>query len=311
MAGKRHLLKSVAGAMLFSVPIMAAAEQAVFSVDVLDTLILIEPRVDDLKVAELSGLAFDERSGKLFAISDRSRLFAFDLDLTDDRLTILEPVSGRDLVDAEGAEMRDLGFDGEDIAILEGDVLAIVSEVGPRISTFSQLGVWTGDRTVPEALVDPAAQRSENDGLESLTFHPVLGQLTAPEEPLEAQPRAIHTIYGEDGRTLAFDTSDIGTTSIKAMETMPDGRLMILERDVAEDDSLITFLRLLDPATCPTDGLCETEVQQVVIPGISDADFEGLTRVGEDLFLVVSDDKIGRDDRSVFALMRVTAPTAQ
>jgi hypothetical protein len=48
-----------------------------------------------------------------------------------------------------------------------------------------------------------------------------------------------------------------------------------------------------------------------VVPGISDADFEGLTRVGEDLFLVVSDDKIGRDDRSVFALLRVTAPTAQ
>ena len=39
--------------------------------------------------------------------------------------------------------------------------------------------------------------------------------------------------------------------------------------------------------------------------------FEGLTQQRGRRILMVSDDKIGRDDRSVFALLRVTAPTAQ
>ena len=92
------------------------------------------------------------------------------------------------------------------------------------------------------------------------------------------------------------------------METLPDGRLVILERDVsAADGSLIPWLCILDPASCGSGRLCTTQVARIEVPGITDADFEGLAYVAENLFLIVSDDKIGKDHRSVFGLLRVSS----
>jgi len=289
-------------------PVGSFADNAGLAVQVLDTRILMEPRIDDLKIAELSGLAYDSASRRVYAVSDRSRLFAFDLDLSGARIAALAPVSGRTLMSGDGVAMRDLGFNPEDIVRNDDDTFMIVSEAGPRISQFSRDGTWLADVAVPDALSDVSKQRSDNDGLESLAAHPTLGLLTAPEEPLEAAPRHIHTIHAETGETLSFDTTETGTTSIKALNVLPDGRLLVLERDRAADDSLLAFLRVLDPMRCVASGMCDTDVAQIMVPDIDDADFEGLTRVGDDLYLIVSDDKIGREDRSVFALLRVTLP---
>lgn len=281
------------------------AEQSRLQVEVLDTLILGELRVDGLKIAELSGLAYDRQGLRLYAVSDKGRLFSFALDLSGDRIAALEPISGHNLTDTSGARIR--GFNAEGIAMAEDATLAIVSEKGPRIARFSMSGKWLEDLVVPAALIDPAAQRSEKDGLESLVRHPQLGLLTAPEEPLAAQPRTTHTIYSQTGKTLAYDTTEIGTTTIKALEALPDGGLMILERDVsAADGRLIPWLRILYPASCESGLLCATQVARIEVPGVSDADFEGLAYLSENRFLIVSDDKIGKDHRSVFVLLRVT-----
>lgn len=287
-------------------PPMAQAAQSSFQVEVLDTLNLGEPRVDGLKVSELSGLAYDHSNNRLYAVSDKGRLFSFALDVTGNKIAKLELVSGRNLVDAEGALMRAHGFNAEDITLAKDGTFAIVSESGPRISRFDDCGTWLEDLTVPAALRDPAAQRSEKDGLESLALHPKLGLLTAPEEPLAGQTRTTHTLYAADGKTLAYDTTAIGTTSIKAMAVLPDGRLMLLERDRAPDRSLITWLRTLDPTDCTADELCPTQVAKVEVPGINDADFEGIADLSNGLFMIVSDDKIDKERRSIFALLRIS-----
>ena len=291
-------------------PSLAQAAQPSFQVEVLDTLKMGELRVDGLKVAELSGLAYDQPNNRLYAVSDKGRLFQLALDTTGNKIAKLELVSGRNLIDAKGALMRGHGFNAEDIALAKDGTLAIVSEAGPRISRFNTNGKWLEDLVVPVVLRDPAAQRSEKDGLESLALHPTLGLLTAPEEPLAGQTRTTHTVYAEGGKTLAYDTTAIGSTSIKAMGVVPDGRLVLLERDVAADGSLITWLRTLDPARCGTGPLCPTQVAKVEVPGINDADFEGIAFLSEGLFLIVSDDKIGKKHRSVFALLKVSS-TAQ
>lgn len=43
------------------------------------------------------------------------------------------------------------------------------------------------------------------------------------------------------------------------------------------------------------------------VADVSDADFEGRAYLSEGRFLIVSDDKIGKDHRSVFVLLRVTS----
>lgn len=291
-------------------PIASAAETPAFHAEVLDTLVWIEPRVDDLKIAELSGIAYDRKTSRLYAVSDRSRLFVLDFAVSDDVISTLHPLEGHRLTGPNGVAMRDLGFNPEGIARLENNTLMIVSEAGPRIARFSLTGEWLYDVTVPDALQDPSRQRSENDGLESLGWHPMLGLVKAPEEPLTTASRGLHTLYSSNGRSLSFDTAELGATSIKSLDVMADGRLLILERDRAEDDSLITYLRVLDPATCPEQGLCATHVARIDVPTITDADFEGLTQVADDLYLIVSDDKVGKDDRSVFVLLRVDMPPA-
>ncbi|HHX36111.1 MAG TPA: esterase-like activity of phytase family protein [Gammaproteobacteria bacterium] len=299
-------------AVALFVPLLLEAAQPSMSVEVLDTLILEEPLVDDLKIIELSGLTYDQKNQRLLAVSDKGRLFHFKIDVTGDKIVSLKPETGYELVDGQGQSMRKQHvFNAEGIALDQDGTLAIVSEVGPRISRFSFTGEWLEDLTVSAELRDPAKQRSEKDGLESLAWHPTFGWLTAPEEPLAAMKRTTHTIYATSGRTFTYDTAEIGSTSIKAIESLPDGRLMILERDVAVDHSLITWLRVLDPTRCVDDQLCVTQAVQVEVPGIVDADFEGLAYLSDGLFMIVSDDKINKNHRSVFALLRVTPPSAE
>lgn len=309
MLKSSHFYSTLFCAAALFAPQSTIAQPPSLQVEVLDVTTMGEPRIDDLKIIELSGLAHDRESGLLYAVSDKSRLFSFDLDLTGDRIAALIPLSGHDLVDADGVRMRDADFNAEGMALAEDGTLAIISEDGPRIARFSRTGAWLEDLVVPLALRDPAAQRSKKDGPESLARHPRFDLLTAPEEPLEAEIRTTHTIYSSTGDNFAYDTAEIGTTSIKAMETLPDGRLLIIERDVSgSDDSLITWLRLIDPAACDPDALCATDVARIKIPGISDADFEGLAQLSDDLFMIVSDDKFGKDHRSVFGLLRVALP---
>ncbi|AUM73918.1 esterase-like activity of phytase family protein [Paracoccus jeotgali] len=190
-------------------------------------------------------------------------------------------------------------------------LLAIVSEHGPRIARFSIDGKWLDDMQVPAPLSDPAAQRSVKDGPEALAIHPDLGLLTMPEEPLAAEVRTTHTIYAANGDTLAFDTTDIGTTSIEGLEVFSDGCMAMIEHDVsATDGSLIPFLRVLDPANRGADPMCATELARIRMPGIMDADFDGITQISEDLILIVSHDKIDSGRCSVFGLLRITPASA-
>lgn len=301
---------SCAATMLVA-PLLQAAQPSMH-VEVLDTLIFEEPRVDDLKIVELSGLTYDKQSKQLFAVSDKGRLFRFSIDVTGDKIVSLQPESGHKLVDDRDRSMRKQhDFNAEGIELGKNDTLAIVSEVGPRISRFSLAGVWLEDLETPVELIDPTAQRSERDGLESLARHPTLGWLTAPEKPLAALQRTTHTLYATNGDNISYDTSDIGSTNIKAMTALADGRLMIVEREVAADDSLVIWLRTLDPARCIQGELCATQVAQVAVPGIDDADYEGIANLSDGLFLIVSDDKINKVYRSVFALLRVTMEETQ
>ena len=293
-------------------PQLATADAPAFTVKVLDTLILGETKTAGLKINELSGLAYDAQSGRVYAVSDQGRLFIFALDLIDDRIAGLKPVSGFDLVDSDGRNMADQGFNAEGLALTGDGTLTILSEKGPRIAKFSAEGKWLKDVPAPSELRDPTKQRGKNNGLEALALHPDFGVLTAPEQPLASEPRTTHTIYSTSGRSFVYDTAEIGETNVKGLETLPDGSLMVLERaGSSKDGNLLPWLRLIDPAACTADQICATQAAKVEIPGIADANFEGLAQLSPQMFLIVSDDKIRKEHRSVFALVKVTLPSQE
>jgi hypothetical protein len=295
-------------------PICALAE-TIPAVQVRDSLILSATEVDGLKISELSGLAYDADDGALYAVSDKSRLFRFALDVTGDRFARLEPVSGATLTDAAGQPMREAGFNPEGLEARDaangttGDTrLILLSEEGPRAAEFSANGQWRADLPLPPSVTDPTALRSDTDGVEAITRHPVHGLITAPQEPLLGSERTLHTLYATDGRAFSYTSDDIGKSGIKGLTTLADGRILVLERTRSADRLTLTpYLRLLDPEACRVDGPCPTTVQRIDVPGITDADYEGIAEIAPDLFVIVSDDDIEGTRRTVFALVRLVA----
>jgi hypothetical protein len=115
-------------------------------------------------------------------------------------------------------------------------------------------------------------------------------------------------IYGEGGPLLAFATDAEGRTRIKALETLPDGRLLVLERDRQDDGTIQPFLRLIDPALCQVATPCTVAAWPLDLPTPNDADFEGLAWLGEGRLLIASDDRTEEGLRTVLVLLSVDLP---
>lgn len=281
------------------------------AVEVVDHLQLPQSEVDGQKFSELSALDYDPDSGLLYAASDKALLFTIDFAQQDGQITRLEARQGWQLTDSKGDNLKPRDFNPEGIYLPDdGSGVVLVSENGPQAALFNTEGQLISPVPLPDALLDDSLQRGRGDGLESLTLHPVHGVISAPEEPYEADPRERHTIHATDGSRFIYETGDIGRTNIKSMMTDDQDRLLILERHRVEDsDKLQPYIRLLDPALCPApadDVTCPTTLAPLNLPEFADADFEGMTRVAPDLYLIVSDDKIDGEQRSVFALLRIT-----
>jgi hypothetical protein len=296
-------------------PATALAETPIGDAEVLDSLILPATEVDGLKISELSGLAYDADDHVLYAISDKSRLFRIALDVTGDKLTGLKPVAGATLVDAAGNPIRDGGFNAEGLEALNaangkvGDTrLVLLSENGPSAAEFSTEGQWIADLQLPAPVMDPTALRSENDGVEAVTMHPVHGLITAPQEPLLNVDRTLHTLFATDGHRFTYSSQDIGASGIKALTTLGDGSVLVLERTRSADGlTVMPYLRRIDLTDCSGAAPCVNTVARITVPGIADADYEGVTEIAPGLFVIVSDDEIDGNRRTVFALVRAFA----
>lgn len=291
-------------ALVLSVAVVQA-EPARLAVEVLDHRVLPQSEVDGLKFSEISGLAHDAQGDALYGVSDKAILFRIGFAHDGARITELAPVAGWRLQDAQGVGLKSKSFNPEGVH-LGSDGLLIVSENGPQAALFDLEGRWQKAVDLPEALRDASLQRSAKDGLESLAEHPVHGLLSATEEPQGNAVRTHHTIHAGDGRHFSYDSGDIGKTNIKSIMLDEAGRMLVLERHrVDGTDRLEPYLRLIDPAACDEGGACPSTTAAFSLPGLEDADFEGMTGLGNDLYLIVSDDKVDGAQRSVFALLRV------
>ena len=279
-----------------------SAEQPAYRL--LDHLVVTGATHPDFALREISALAWDAQAQVLLAVSDRNDLYHLSLGADQDRIA-LALVAQHRLTGEDGARLRGRYFSAEGIAMGEpgSSQIAILSEMPPRLAIFDRSGQRAALLPLPPELQDITRLRSEGNGLESLARHPTLGYLFAPEAPLAGEPRRIHMIYGSAGPALAFQTGEAGATSIKAMETLPDGRLLILERDRLDAATIQPFLRVIDPAACPVAAPCSPPAIRLDLPPPHDADFEGLAWLGNNRFMLASDDRIEGSPRTVFALI--------
>lgn len=299
-------LQTLGPAVLLSFTAFLAASPAwPETVRLLDHLVLHETRIEGEKIGEFSALVAAPDGTGLIAVSDRGYLARLAVTVAGDDLVAVEVLALHLLVGPDGRALRDDEFSPEAAAVLPDGTLAIVDEMTARLHLFNTEGVWLREDKLPEALRDVSRQASEKDGVEALAWTDPTGFVALTEEPQRGFPRNAHTVWTTWAGDWAMPVDGTESVSIKGMEAT-EGRIILLERTRDDQtDVLRPFLRILDPAACQASQGCTGTTYPVILPGIDNADFEGIAALGGGRFLLVSDDKIDGNLRSVFALVQV------
>ena len=268
--------------------------------------------VGGFKLRELSGLGWSEDDQVLYAVSDKGVLFHLAFAGTTTRLQDLNPVHAVRLRGADGRPIDRPQANAEGLAVRNGsngvhgdDELVVVLETGPRLSRFSTSGAHIEDLPVADALRANANLQAESRGIEAVAVHPALGAVTIPERPLATERKDRHDLYTRDGKWLSFPALKGGKGRVKAVEILPDGQLLVLERmRIPGTDRHRSVPRLLDPGACDG-GVCEPRTLEIAGEDIPEGNFEGLARLSRDLFIAVSDEIVAEKRKTRFVLFRI------
>lgn len=260
-------------------------------------LLDLPPRtVNGLRVGDLSGLAWDDDEGLLYALSDHGALFTLKPVFRNDRLVDVGLVRAVPLIDPltnKPVKWRRSDSEGLDIVSgrngRRGDAELLVSfEHDPRIVRYRPDGTFIADVPLPAILRDPKHYRGGNKMLESVCLHPREGILTAPEEPLESE--TMPRLYRLDGASWRIPP---GRGGVVALECLADGDILLLERDFepARLRTVIALRRLRLPKGSEPNALLSADTVAVLdsVQGLRLDNFEGLARHRGNRFFLVSD----------------------
>jgi len=253
------------------------------------------------RLCGLSGLAWDEDVGVLYALSDLGSLFHLQPEFNaQGYLTGIQRVAAYPLQDALDRPLQSPYNDAEGLAIrnsdnkVQGDTELLASfETRPRVVRYSPTGAWRGEERLPAPLRDLRNYRNSNQGMEAITVDSQWGVLVGTEAPLlSGSPRHIR-LFQLDGRAWDYPLGSAPKSALVAMEAQPDGSLIILERAfVVPLHPLVISLRRIEPATL--EGSAPLKVVDVAVFDSSQGwlldNFEGLTRHRDQRFFMISDD---------------------
>lgn len=289
---------------------IALAQPAAVPFAVLNTVELPAQQVDGRSLLELSGLAWDADEQLLYAVSDRGSVFHLRLQLDGDKLAAVQPVFGAALRDPSGALRK---FNAEGLAVLnanngiKGDTQLVVAlENGPALLRVTPQGEVLAPIELPEVLRDKDRYYSKNKRLEAVAALDGQRFVTAPEAPLAGEDPMRHTLYATDGARWSFQAIEAGS-DLKGIDTLADGSLLVLERlEGGGKRARQVVLRRIDPASCAAGKVCSGGGSDGVAP--VDGNFEGLARLSERTFVLVSDSGAERSGATTFALIRLGTP---
>ena len=250
----------------------------------------------DLTLSQLSDLAWDDDDGVLYALSDKGMLFGLRPVFRNERLVDVQLVSAARLIDPKTRKpVKYRRSDSEGLDIIKGrngrkgDAELLVSFEGePRLARHRPDGSVIAEVPLASPLKD-LGQYRYNRMLEAVCIHPREGILTAPEEPLlvdNGQSR----LYRTDGRFWNLPKLRGG---IVALECLPDGDLLLLEREFSPLTLHLrsTLHRLRLPVNTPPGSLLKSETLATLdnSDGLHTDNFEGLARHRGNRFFMVSD----------------------
>ncbi len=263
-------------------------------IKLLDQKQLSFDRIQGVKFAELSDLAYDSRTHILYFVGDKGSLFSFRAKFSK-KIDVFDPLRASRLKNKKGKKLKKWKRDSEGLT-LDGERRLLISFEGKaKIAWFHKNGKKFGGLirkyALPKVLSNIENYRSKNKALESLTWHKKHGLLTATEWPLKKDDKKRQTIYALSGKKWHFIAEPESRSSVVAMEVMDDGNILILERSYT--GMLEPFVITLKKVTiknclnkiCPTKVVAKMNSHK----GWDIDNFEGLARVGKNRYLMVSD----------------------
>lgn len=269
---------------------------------ILDAKVLTFNNYEKNSFVEISGLAYDKRDDILYALSDHGALFHLKINISDDKISDITMIDSFTLKNKKGKRYKKSKRDAEGLSLYKSDLL-VSFERHPRVILFTKKGKRLRKMKIDSALKNIDDYQSENDALEAVTYHSDHGIITAPERPLRGHDKKNHILYSQNSKWKfrAFG-------AITALEIMPDGNVLVLERhfDKKRRRMLITLQavnisKCKKKKKCPSTLLAQLDSSQ----GWTLDNFEGLTYLYDNLYLMISDDNHSKKQRTIAVLFEI------
>jgi hypothetical protein len=263
------------------------------NIEILDSKIIDFPSYNGIAFREISALAYKDKV--LYALGDRGVLYKLKLKLESNKIKNLRLLKAHRLQDSDRKDLKKLYRDSEGLAF-KGDKLLISYEKSPRIELRSKNGKHPQNVKINKKLNNIKSYIALNKGLESVAYSKKYGVVTAPEEPLNGKKNK-HIIYGKN-RTWKFKKDG----SITSLEFISKEKLLILQREFH-----LFFLRrkivisTLNLSTGKYKVLAKLESKD----GWKLDNFEGLTKVGKNRYLMISDDNDSVFQKTLLVLFKI------
>ena len=261
---------------------------------------ILDTKEIDLKsVNELSALAYDGKI--LYALSNLSVLHHFKIDLQKDKIDSLKLIKTVKLKNKKDKDLKKKKSDSEGMVFVDGELYTSF-ERKPRVNIYSLNGKKIKKYKIPKFLRDIQNYQGKNKALESITYNEKYGILLSPEKPLLNEDKNYHTIYSKkDSYKFKY------TAKLTALEFINENELLSIEREF----SYFNFQRVITLSKiylnrC-NDNICKSEVLAVFNSNseINAENFEGLTKVGKNKFLMVSDDNDSIFQKTLLVLFEI------
>ncbi len=286
----------------------------------LGTLNLQSLKVNGISIGKLSGLAWDQDSESLYAVSDNGYLFCFSIETRDGFLFNVTPISAIPLLNKQGKPLEGrVRQDAEGLAILnannniEGDsILLITFEHDTRVVAYSVDGQWRRVVPLPNKLkrIDNYYQR--NNSLESILVHPEYGVIVATELFMEKESQQRRVLYAisPELRDMRWQFSSLPhqESAVTGMDVALDGSIIFIERSWPDPFSpLIIGLRRIKLSECEQYLPCPVEDLAIFDSkkGWAVENYEGLSHYKGNRFFMVSDNNSGVLQNTLLTLIEI------
>ena len=268
-------------------------------------------------VSELSGITWDADENILYAVSDEGVLYHLGIKIYNKSIVEVNVLKEFLLKNRNHKALKKKWRDSEGLSSnndnngIKGDTELIVSFEGkPRVIRYTPEGVYIDDVTLPDKLTHKKKYRHKNKALESVTFHPKEGLITAAEFPMKSKQETTQTLYTATGKEWNFRASSAKKSAVTGLEVLPNGNILVLERAWAGIQNPVVInlseinIRNCKPSTqCVLKNLASLSSSE----GWLLDNFEGLAHFRENLYFMISDNNENIFQTTVLVLFEVKA----